>query len=757
MGASELLPRFLQDRATLARSQVEADRVIAAALAGHLVHDLRRTVGRSPDRPWRLDPIPYLLDGPAFDALAVAVRQRMEAIELVLADLYGPRRLLREAWIPAEVLASSPRYRVTTVGAPPPRRWLTSYALDTVALADGSWRVVQDLTDTPTGVGFALLDRSVMARVAAELLGAEGARDVASITAFPAELRHALTSATTTGSPRVVLFTGGVDEPAYVEHSALARQLGFHLVEGPDLVVRQGRLWLRTVSGLEPIDVVYRRLSDVAIDPIEAGSVGADGVPGLLFAAAEHGVVLANAHGTGVIEDPDLAPCWPAATEGLAGIALGLSALAPHDALARVPSFVDGQVQFAAVVVRLHAVASDDGVTVMAGGNGRVLADGDDPRRPTARLAKDVWVLGAGRVTPVLIAPPLPQVDLGASVPTRAADALFLAGRSAERAEAIARTARVVAARRLEDPLLVALDGGRWARRTAAALRTVTGAGGALDDATTAPLALIDGELRAASAAVVDNVATLIGEATSVGEYLSVTAGRVLRSLGQVTEGQGADRRPRRHDRRPRRAGRAVEREHGARPGVAVRGHRPPGRAGARGARPHRVVRRAVRSDRRHRPVRAGGRAGSQREPRRLPAALPQRRRARSGRGAAAARPRQPAVVRRVHRPAGRPRRGHRVGRRSDGGAGDGGDAGRRPPPRPRGRRPGRGRRVRGARRDDVVRDAGAPDARAGDGVSERSELHRHGAFVAAQRRPAHWCPVEIEAAGHVHMAMEHQ
>ncbi|HEU4841091.1 MAG TPA: alpha-E domain-containing protein, partial [Ilumatobacteraceae bacterium] len=190
-----------------------------------------------------------------------------------------------------------------------------------------------------------------------------------------------------------------------------------------------------------------------------------------------------------------------------------------------------------AVVVRLHAVASDDGITVMAGGNGRVLADGDDPRRPTARLAKDVWVLGADRVTPVLVAPPLPQVDLGASVPTRAADALFTVGRVAERAEAIARTARVVAARRLEDPLLVVLDGGRWAARTAAALRTVTRAGGDPDGAATAPLALVDAELRAAATAVVDNVATLIAEATSVGEYLSVTTGRVLRSLGQVTEG----------------------------------------------------------------------------------------------------------------------------------------------------------------------------------------------------------------------------
>ena len=119
-------------------------------------------------------------------------------------------------------------------------------------LADGSWRVVRDLADTPTGVGYAMLDRAVMARVAAELLGPQAAGDLASISGFPSELRHALAAADHVGSPRIVLFSGGIGDPAYVEHSSLARLLGFHLVEAPDLVVRRGRLWLRTLGWARP-------------------------------------------------------------------------------------------------------------------------------------------------------------------------------------------------------------------------------------------------------------------------------------------------------------------------------------------------------------------------------------------------------------------------------------------------------------------------------------------------------------------------
>ena len=466
----DLLERIVRDPEALARRQAEADRLIAASGAAHLVQEL---AGLAKNRPWRLDPVPYVLAGDVFDTLADAVSERLRGMEGLLADLYGPRRVVRNGIVPAEALASSPRYRLASVGAPPPHRWLTVFAVDVVALGDGSWRIVQDLTDTPTGIGYALLDRSVMARVALALLGEDELADVASISGFPAELRHALASLTAAPSPRIVLFSGGVDDAAYVEHSALARQLGFNLVERPDLVVRKGRLWLRTLGGLDPIDVVYRRIVDAAVDPIEIQATGGVGVPGLSVAAAEGGVALANAHGSGVVEDPELVGYWSEAIDALVGASPMLRRLAPGDEPATVPVLRDGRVDAAHVVVRLHAVAGPDGVTVMAGGNGRVLAPGDDPRAPTAHVAKDVWVLGADRAAPVIVAPHLPQVDLATSVPTRAADALFWMGRAAERAEAIARTVRVIAGRRQQDPSLVSYDGGRWARRMAGALRAV--------------------------------------------------------------------------------------------------------------------------------------------------------------------------------------------------------------------------------------------------------------------------------------------
>ncbi len=322
--AAELTERFLHDRTALGRRQAEADRVIAASGAGHLVHG---ALGPVANGPWRLDPIPLVLDGDVFDRLAGAVRERVAALELLLADLYGPRRVVRDGVVPAEALASSPRYRLAAVGVPPPVRWLVTYAVDVIALDDGTWRVVQDLTDTPTGVGYALLDRSVMARVAAELLGPEGAGDVASISPFSAGLRRALSATTHAPSPRVVLFSEGVDDAAYVEHSALARLLGFHLVESPDLVVRKGRVWLRTLGGLDPVDVVYRRARDAAVDPIEVSAAGTAGVPGLLYATAEGGVVLANAHGAGLLEDPELAAFWPDALAALTGSRLTLERL----------------------------------------------------------------------------------------------------------------------------------------------------------------------------------------------------------------------------------------------------------------------------------------------------------------------------------------------------------------------------------------------------------------------------------------------
>ena len=204
-------------------------------------------------------------------------------MEVLLADLYGPRRVgARRAGCRPRRWSSTPRYRLAAVGAPPPPRWLTTYAVDVVAPRR---RVV---ARRPGPRRHADRHRLRAARPGRD---GPGRRRAARARRAPATWRRSAASRPScatrwrrrrrSSSPRIVLFSGGVDEPAYVEHSSLARLLGFHLVEAPDLVVREGRLWLRTLGGLDPIDVVYRRLADAGVDPIEVSATGTTGVPGL--------------------------------------------------------------------------------------------------------------------------------------------------------------------------------------------------------------------------------------------------------------------------------------------------------------------------------------------------------------------------------------------------------------------------------------------------------------------------------------------
>jgi uncharacterized circularly permuted ATP-grasp superfamily protein/uncharacterized alpha-E superfamily protein len=522
------------DMARVSEWQHSADRLLAAEGAGHLVHDLPvRADGRGlglQSRPWRLDPIPFVIDAPTFQWLAAAVAERMESLEEVLVDLYGERTLVRDGVVPSDELHASPRYRMAAVGATTPKRWLTTYAVDVVRATDGTWWVVQDLTDAPPGLGYALLDRSVMSRVATE---AYGHSPVASLARFGDLLRRALASCSTAASPRTVLFTGGIDHPFYVDHSYLAVELGVTLVEGADLVVRSRKLWLRTLDGLEPVDVVYRRLEGPGIDPLEVGSMGSAGVPGLLLGVRSGGVTLANAHGSGVIEEERLTRHWYRAVEHLTGGANSLPMLGDSPSLrpdlAMTPANTDEGIMQRSVVLRLFACHDGESVSVLPGGSGRVLAPGDDPRAPSACAVKDVWVMG--NVLTPLVAAPLPQVDFGRSVPTRAAASLYWMNRYAERAESMARMIRVVSARLEQDPGLGAIGGGDWSERMQAMARRLRRAPGDVSDLPGID-ALYD-EMARSGDAVAWEIGNLLTEATSVREFLSVTTGRVLERISR--------------------------------------------------------------------------------------------------------------------------------------------------------------------------------------------------------------------------------
>lgn len=540
----------------LARRQFDADRILTFEGAGHIVHDLpARADGRSvslASRPWRLDPIPCVLDAAEFEMLRAGVVARMEMLETIVADLYGDRRLVTEGVIESDALWSSKRYRVSAIGARVPKRWLTSYAVDVMRDVDGVWHVIADQTDAPAGVGYALLDRAVAVRthrdLAARVRGSDGLQP---LTPFVDRLRDGLADLSDVASPRIVVMSGGVDHASFVEQSYLATQLGLNLAEGADLVVRQRKLWLRSLAGFQPIDVLFRRLEDEGIDPMEVNTEGGAGVPGLLMAASAGGVRLANTHGCGVIEDPELAAHWEAAGAWLDATPSTVSAqtllrrVSPERRAAMQwelqPTYDGATVLYRPVALRMHLVATDQGIEVLPGANARVLALNDDPAAPTVARAKDIWVLGAADRVRVGRRRPLPQVDLIASVPARAAEALFWAGRALERTELVARTLRVVLDRTggTADNELAE----RWVGPAIGMLGHVAGL-----DVTQASTASVHGtddfdptaSLAAAATALASQLGSLLAEVSSVREFFSVTAGRLFARLADQRRDIGA-------------------------------------------------------------------------------------------------------------------------------------------------------------------------------------------------------------------------
>ena len=248
------------------------------------------------------DPLPRLISSREWSTLHKGLKQRLEAIDCFLADVYGPQQIIRDGVIPREDVESSSGWRPQLQGLTLPlNRWCHISGLDLIRDGQGTWRVLEDNLRCPSGVAYFLENRRVMKRLFPSLFAG---RTVQPIDDYPSHLLRTLQElAPWSDSPRAVILTPGVFNSAYFEHSYLAQQMGIPLVEGRDLSCEQGRVWLRSTNGRTPVDVIYRRIDDDFLDPTVFRSDSMLGVPGLIEVLRQGRVSIANAPGTGVADD----------------------------------------------------------------------------------------------------------------------------------------------------------------------------------------------------------------------------------------------------------------------------------------------------------------------------------------------------------------------------------------------------------------------------------------------------------------------
>lgn len=271
---------------------------------GRMLDDLGTTFNVYRDvggagQPYEIDPIPFIMERQEWEVVAKGLAQRTRLLEAVLADLYGPQRLLKDGLVPPDLVHASPAFHHSTRDIQPAGgKWLMVSGCDLVRDANGVWTVLRDHTHTPGGLGQALENRSVVSSVLADLFEAAG---VAKLRPFFEAEHAALRDLETSRGEvsNVVFLTPGYHHPSYFEHAYKARLLGISLVEAADLTVRERRLFLKTLGGLRRIDGVLCRLDDDGIDPLEFWTSGGGGVPGLIEAWRSGNVALLNAPGAG--------------------------------------------------------------------------------------------------------------------------------------------------------------------------------------------------------------------------------------------------------------------------------------------------------------------------------------------------------------------------------------------------------------------------------------------------------------------------
>lgn len=261
-----------------------------------------------PDAAERLIPfdiVPRILARSEWTRLEQGLKQRVAALNAFLADVYGPRDILRAGIVPTDLVLQNPGYCLQMVGKKPPGGvWTHIAGIDLVRTGPDEFYVLEDNARTPSGVSYMLENREVMLKLVPELFDQV---KVAPVETYPEMLLETLASVSPRSgrgnAPVCVLLTPGRHNSAFYEHSFLADKLGIELVEGSDLFVRDDIVYMRTTEGPERVDVIYRRLDDDFIDPLAFNPASMLGVPGLMAAYTQGNVTLANAVGTGIADD----------------------------------------------------------------------------------------------------------------------------------------------------------------------------------------------------------------------------------------------------------------------------------------------------------------------------------------------------------------------------------------------------------------------------------------------------------------------
>lgn len=502
-------PRFAARAGALdAETLARAERRIARQIAENGVTYTAYGGDAAPHRPWALDALPMLMTAETWAAIEPGLCQLGRLVEALARDLYGGRRLLADGRLPAPLVFPHRGFlRACQDARPAGGVFVHTLAVDLTHAPDGRWTVMGLRVQAPSGLGYALENRVTLARLFPDALRDLQARPVMP---FCDALQDALLSAAPCdrGAPQLVLLTPGRFSETYFEHVYLARQLGVPLVEGGDLTVRQDRVFLKTVSGLQPVHAIWRRLDDDFSDPLELRADSTLGTPGLVQAWRTGHVLVANAFGLRVLESPALLRVLPNVARDLIGESLALPIVAttwpavpPVDApdfddlvikparsssvfepvfgraldaaaraewrarlaadpdayvlqarvpLSQAPVCRQGSIERRGLMLRAFLLADGRGdYLALPGGLSRVAGDDRDiVSGHRGGGSKDTWVLPTA-----LDAAPIPHVfPVRATVgerttPSRVAEHLFWLGRYAERSENVARLLRSILTR----------------------------------------------------------------------------------------------------------------------------------------------------------------------------------------------------------------------------------------------------------------------------------------------------------------------